>query len=315
MTMAIEGFDVQFEPSLVEEAVLRAIDARPPHERMLFRRERNVFYSIADQERREEQFADLHGRWFSILGLGKKVIEVLEEYPILCRETRRCLVLPVRGQKEESADLLRYEGSGQSDTPKLADIVIWIRPTSLLNEDSFLSLLRRELEHVADMVDPDFGYDPELPRMDSGPSLDNLLRARYRTLWDTNIDGRLLAKGLLPAEVEEVRRREFATAFPMLEGDVETAFERFFRSRRPRHEEFMEFARNPQGSCSRGQNWKKGIRPCPLCRFPSTSFETSAARLPSEVLRSIQSDFPRWYPESGLCQHCADLYSSLSMNK
>jgi hypothetical protein len=57
-------------------------------------------------------------------------------------------------------------------------------------------LLRHELMHVADMLDPAFGYERSLPTSDDGPSADNIVRDRYRVLWDVTIDGRLARAGL-----------------------------------------------------------------------------------------------------------------------
>lgn len=44
----------------------------------------------------------------------------------------------------------------------------------------YTALLRAELLHLADMLDPAFGYAPTLPEMDGGPSAAGLLQDRYR---------------------------------------------------------------------------------------------------------------------------------------
>jgi hypothetical protein len=49
---------------------------------------------------------------------------------------------------------------------------------------------------------------------------------------------------------------------------------------------------------------------CPLCGFPTHAFEAHADRLPPEVVDRIRISFPTWTPSCGLCQQCADLYSS-----
>lgn len=310
LTNKTHDLKVEFEPSLAEEVVLRAIEAQPLPERAAFRRERNDLYRVADQELREVLFRELHGRWFRVLDLGVRIIQVLGEFPILCHGAQRCLVLPARNREEEGADVVREGLQRTCANERRPHIVIRIRSASLLNEETLLPLLRRELGHVADMLDPDFGYHPELPPMDRTPSLDNLLCARYRVLWDTSIDGRLVAKGFLPAEVENLRRREFVATFPMLKDGVDSAFSRFFHLQRPCHRDLLEFAQNPRGGSVPGHRTERAAGPCPLCGFPSTSFYAWGAELPREVVLLIQADFPAWSTESGLCVQCADMYSS-----
>lgn len=239
-----EGLRVEFEPGLSEEAVLRLIETRPSVERTQFRRERDKIYTITDHELKEKRFNELHGRWFSKLGLGAQIFQVLDENQILAQAASRCLVLRARGQKEESADLLAHTTVGGVHLMSRPVVVIKVRTETLLDAEILLPLLRHELRHVADMLDPEFGYDPKLPAS-APPAFDNLLRARYHVVWDATIDGRLTASGHLPAEVESLRYREFTATFTMLADSAETAFRRFFHSPRPRHEEILSFAQNP----------------------------------------------------------------------
>lgn len=55
-------------------------------------------------------------------------------------------------------------------------LVVRLRPQSLLDQGALRTLLRRELLHVADMLDPAFGYLKELPSVDTDPAVLNLLR-------------------------------------------------------------------------------------------------------------------------------------------
>jgi DNA-binding LacI/PurR family transcriptional regulator len=45
------------------------------------------------------------------------------------------------------------------------------------------------LLHIADMVDPAFGYQPAVPEVDGGPTYARLLQDRYRALWDVSVAG------------------------------------------------------------------------------------------------------------------------------
>ena len=155
------------------------------------------------------------------------------------------------------------------------------------------------------MVDPAFGYCPVLPPSAQGPVHDNLIRDRYRILWDTTIDGRLTAQGHLPSDTRERRRNEFCAAFPMLGTEGESEFNRFFRSSNSTHQQLVRFATQP----SPGEETHP-TGSCPLCRFPTHLLETRPGPLPSTLVKRIREDFPTWSPEDGLCPQCADLYRS-----
>jgi len=289
--------DLDFEPRLLEECVLLAIEGVPAAERGQFRRERNAQYELPGEDAREAGFQEMTRRWFMRLGLGNPLIEALEEQPAVLRSVSRTLVLPAISAKEETADL---HESQERDRPVL---VIRLRPTTLANPSRLLLFLRHELQHVADMLDPEFGYQRTSPADGAGPVYENLLRERYRVLWDTTVDGRLSARGLLDPAVEEMRRREFQATFGMLGAAAEECFQRYFRGTRPRHGDLWGFAAQPREGVATA-------RRCPLCRLPSASFHADAESLAPATLSQIRQEFPAWRPELGLCLQCADLYAS-----
>jgi hypothetical protein len=47
---------------------------------------------------------------------------------------------------------------------------------------------------------------------------------------------------------------------------------------------------------------------CPLCQFPTYTFEPQPDRLSTSVIAHIQQDFPAWRPAHGVCPQCAELY-------
>ena len=288
---------VDFEPRLVEECVLLAIEGAAPSERREFRRERNAQYELPGEDSREAGFQEMARRWFMRLGLENPLLEALEEQPAVLRSVSRTLVLPAISAKEETADL---HESQERDRPVLA---IRLRPTTLADPRRLLPFLRHELQHVADMLDPEFAYDRTGPADGAGPVYEKLLRERYRVLWDTTVDGRLSAQGLLDPGVEEMRRGEFQTAFGMLGESAEECFQRFFRGPRPRHGDLWGFAAQLLPGVSTA-------RRCPLCALPSASFHAAPESMAPATLSQIRQEFPAWNPESGLCVQCADLYAS-----
>ena len=52
-------------------------------------------------------------------------------------------------------------------------------------------------------------------------------------------------------------------------------------------------------------------RACPLCNFPTFKWaaEVSAEDEQAKKLQdAIKADFPKWVPEEGACERCAELY-------
>jgi hypothetical protein len=207
--------------------------------------------------------------------------------------------------------------------------VISLEPRRLLDEEGLLAFLRHELFHIADMLDPVFAYEPRLPRGDLGPVHERLLQDRYRVLWDIYIDGRLVHKNWAPSSVRDRRLEEFIRTFPMLADRVEDTFSFFFAGTSLTHADLVTFALNPvtlSGGVSNSSflnsrfeigHSKLAAKPrpqagqrCPLCGFPTYSFDPNPDRLPVEVVAGIRADSPTWQPSLGLCQQCSDLYQS-----
>lgn len=303
---------VEYEPGLVEEAVLVAPRGQP--EERAFRRERDLLYEIRDAEARETAFRKFHVAWFQRLDLGRPVGQALGEQPAIAAGTKRCRIAPARSRQEEGAELfVRAVAAGRSG-PSCRWVVIRLRPQALSAPDALLQFLRHELFHIADMLDSRFGYEPHLPPSPAGPAHERLLQDRYRVLWDTVIDGRLARLGWAPAAVRAERLRDFLRAFPMLGPRTEEAFARFFDGATCAHADLVAFAAR---SDSLGEESPQPRPPspkprpgerCPLCRFPTHAFEADPLGLSAEVIGNILADFPAWEPAHGLCRQCADLY-------
>jgi hypothetical protein len=59
-------------------------------------------------------------------------------------------------------------------------LAVKLTPGSLLDFVRVAPLLRSELLHVEDMLDPDFGYERDLPSFDVDAVYEKLVRDRYR---------------------------------------------------------------------------------------------------------------------------------------
>lgn len=294
-----------FAPDLVEEAVLAAEQALMRREDVqTFRRERDRIYVLPDESEREAAFRSLHLRYFSGLGLGAVVADVLGERSELTSRLDACRIMRALGARDESADLVDALIAGQHGVPTL---IIRLRPATLVEpQDRLRAFLHHELTHVADMLNPAFGYERDLPPSDDGPSADNILRDRYRVVWDTTIDGRLLRAGRMPEAIRQVRWREFSETFGMLNGSCRSAFDRWFDSERTTHGEILAFAASP---AALGAGLRDSTR-CPLCRFPVAALDARVSTLDDHIVAMIQSEQPAWTRDQGICSQCFDLYEA-----
>jgi hypothetical protein len=287
-----ERLDPEFEPRLVEAAVLEAIRGHARERE--FHTERDAVYGLVEPEPREAAFEALHARWFERFGLDRPFHEALAEEPAVARGCARWLVAGARARRDEAADLLIGADVGPS-------LFVRVLSGTVVTRDPLLRLLRRELLHVADMLDPGFGYEATLPRDVAGGARERVVRGNYRILWDVYVDGRLVRRGVLPSTVRGDRIAEFGRAFPHLGTRTEAAFEQFFTAPRLTHAALLAFsAGGPDGA---------PLPECRLCEMPTRDFEPVPATLPDHVLAAIRRDVPAWQPADGLCRRCAEVYA------
>lgn len=295
-------FHVTYDAALVEESVLLAEGRLSATQASIFRATRDRIYDVDDLDEREARFEDLHGRFFLQLGLDRPLHRVLAERPELLLRARGCRVLPAAARREEMADVRSGVGTSAQAAPT---ILIRLRPKSLLDADALSTLLRRELLHVADMLDPAFGYVRELPGGEGDPAALNLLRDRYRVAWDATVDGRLCREGHLGTGTRAARLAEFRSAFPMLMEGVEKTFATWFDGPRPSHAAIVAFIEEPLGPGTADE------ARCPLCRLPTRTLERGPEGLDRDVLLTIERDHPGWHPDQGRCPRCAEVYAAL----
>ncbi len=316
------SFSVEYEPRLVEEAVLGAVELRKVPG---FRGERNRLYEIPDAEEREAAFRKFHAGWFERLDIGAPIWQALHEQSLIPENTGTCIVVRARARRDEGADLFVSPGGEGTGEAERRSVGIRLDPQRLLDAENLLVFLRHEHFHIADMLDPAFAYEPRLPRAELGPAHERLLQDRYRVLWDAYIDGRLVRRGWAPLSTRDHRLQEFNKTFPMLGEQAGEAFARFFDSTSLSHAALVTFAVNPAIVAGAApfhrfpdspvpQRGLHAGQRCPLCGFPTHSFEPEADRLPAQVLAHVRTDFPAWQPTHGLCQQCADLYRSRALD-
>ena len=270
-------------------------------------------YNVTDADERTRRFNDLNQSWFHRLGLAKTIEQALQEQPVVNSLIENCFVVRATQAKEEGAELFVATDRAREKSPRRT-LRILIRAESLIEPNSALTFLRRELFHIADMLDPVFAYEPTLPKAEGGPTYDTLITNRYRVLWDITINGRMSRRGWCDASVREQQFSDFVRAFPVLRERLEELFSAFFDNEQPRHADLARFAFDPRHASGDLQRQAAPGTHCPLCRFPTHAFEPQPGHLGVEVLASLKEDFPNWTPALGLCIQCADLYRSRQMS-
>ena len=301
---------LRYDPGLVEEAVFLAAEGHPEAKR--FHRERDRIYRINHPEERERAFNELHRRWFLRLGLADQIEKAVSEQPLLSSGVNSCLVARAPGKHEEGAELFVNPEEKLSEKERRT-VSVFLRPEFLLDPSALRTFLRHELMHITDMLDPGFGYEPQLPPGEGGPTHDRLLKERYRVLWDATIDGRMVRRGWASDSLRAARLSEFCRTFPMFGQKSESLFSRFFDRDRHTHGELVAFILDPRALTGVPGTPHPGSR-CPLCGFPTYAFDPKPEDLPPEVISQIRRDFPGWHPSQGLCIQCADIYRAHALS-
>jgi hypothetical protein len=296
---------IHYDARLIEEAVFHA--QRDFYISEELGKLRNRIYEIPDADAREDRFNELHRSWFARLGLGKAVEQALQEQTSVLALVNDCFIVYATQAKQEGAELF-VAADKSVDGHARRTLRILLRPESLFNAKSLLTFLRHEIFHIADMLDPAFGYEPTLPKAEGGPTHDTLITNRYRVLWDTTINGRMARRGWLAPPVRQQPLNEFLHAFPMLAEQAEALFNRFYDAEQPKHAELAAFALDPRAASGILIPRSAPATHCPLCKFPTHSYEPAPKDLGDEILTAIREDFPNWQPELGVCSQCAELY-------
>jgi hypothetical protein len=230
---------LECDPQLVETAVFTLLRDGPHAAE--YHAGREACYAVPDEDR-EAAFAAYHREWFERLALAQPVVDIILEYPTVLRGTARQILAPAVRKQDEIAELFAPAVAAEGARPYL---VLRLRPDAFGHPEQIVKVLRRELMHVSDMLDVDFGYDPAPTQFLDSEGVPTVIRDRYRVLWSIFVDARLYRAGHVDAATISRRLEEFYKVFPMLGERRRAVFEAIFAGRAWRHGDFMLFARNP----------------------------------------------------------------------
>ncbi len=300
---------LEYSPSLIEEAVMRFISDR--EEETLFRDERNALYEIEDSEQRDSAFQNFHLSWFAKLALDTPLVESLCSYPHIISKVDRVAIVQAPSKKKEGAELFRKNDKLYTDDEKSTSVLITLTPEQFRKPDRLLDYLRHELQHIEDMLKPEFGYkiDSSNPKVSS--LIDSLFLQRYSVLWDLTVDGRLSNKNWKTSLSKETHFEKFRQTFQLPPDDSLKLFDYFFDNPNPTHEKLEDFAVDPLGWLQNRKNAKDPSKGnCSLCTFSSTDLSTNPELFSEEIIELIQKENPDWKFSDPVCGQCIDIYKS-----
>jgi len=299
---------IEYHPKLVESAVAAATRQDAALERRLHA-VTDPLYALPPGPQREARFQQAYATFFSSLGLERVLTDLLDEQPLIGRLVDRCVVLAAGRTKDESAELFVKRGE-QGGPAQTRSLLIRVCPQSLLDGRRLRPLMGRELLHVADMLDGQFGY--RLESIGGPPSRQNLIRDRYRAVWDSYVEGRLLRAGKVCDSREQELWQAFLRAFGRHgEPPPRQAFDRVFSADELTHVQIFAWAADPDSLCGpgTGQAGRLGEL-CPLCGFPTFDWYEFSAEGGAAVAGVIAGRRPEWRPDRGACRQCAETYAA-----
>lgn len=309
---------VECDPILIEQVVCMLAHRDPSVERRLHRRVDRL-YRVPNPTVRDEQFREAYAKLFLELKLDQPIMSVLNEFPTIANHVERCLIRMVPRQRDEVAELF-HPGEAHAAVERFHRtgglLTIGVRASSFLDPTAFLENLRRELLHIADILDPAFAFERDAllgthPRQ-------NLVRDRYRVFWDLHIEQRLSKRENDPSRLSMLAPRLARVLPDWLPDQIDSASNRIASEPRMTHATLLAWAEDPasllSGDTSRTDSPAQGHGrggDCPLCRF--TTFDWwPIEQVSDELATEIRQRHPAWHTERGLCRRCAETYLAIA---
>ncbi len=238
---------IELDPLLLEEAVFLAMRCQEQTgDQALYRQYRSrvdALYDLpGDRDVKDIAFRDVHAEFFGRLGLEQMLRSRLDEFPPLPQELDRIAFLKAASRKQEGGELFVRHDEKIDHRHQTA--VVRLRAEVFLEPDRLSMLLRRELSHIGDMVDPAFGYRPDLGETGDSVAQHNLIRDRYRVLWDLYVDARLVNTNRAPVAVLKKQEKLLNKVFEgVAERDTGAVFQTVCRAELLTHADLLELAK------------------------------------------------------------------------
>jgi hypothetical protein len=297
---------INFDSTFIEEAIFLLMRTQEGDKRYkdFCREKEEIYQNYLSSDERDNAFKLLNMKYFCHLGLEDFLRNICKDFAPLYNPEIRITVKRVWLRKHEETEL--YVQPHQK-TVYLGILVL--RVLDLIFLESFL---RHELMRISDMLNFDFQYSPYPVLGGRNEIEDNLIRERFRLLWDCYIDARLRGKGFKTVKTAEEQEKEFERQFFFLAPlEREQILDRIHGCESFRQVDLLSWAGDPRSIKTLGEG---GLR-CPLCAFTSFNPIAQWGAETRPVVHEIQKDYPHWEPNQGICPQCFDIYSGkLSAN-
>ncbi|MBI4483554.1 MAG: hypothetical protein HY652_11785 [Acidobacteria bacterium] len=285
---------IRFEPELVEEAVSLELIRREHRGDFVFsesyREMADQIYKDHPAESRTHEFEVLHERFFHRLGLSEGIHHVLRRFPEVKEKLRELTFAKAQGKQRPGLEV-------RNGDPAFARVTL---KSELFGEPhALLRFLAREFLRLSDLLNPHFSGGA-LAAGAGTTRFPELIRQRFRTLWDISLYGRLSRRGEMFVSREECGR-ELKAVFPRLsDSALELMLYKLWDSEDVTQAELQEMARAHSHSNPRTPGAQ-----CPLCHFPTHDWVTEEREA---IVGLIRQDYPDWESSQGICSRCLELY-------
>lgn len=300
------------DPELTERVVFEATRRDPVLSRR-YHREFSQCHCEHDGEARDRAFHALHESWFTELGFRATLLSLIGEFPFVRTRLQRVVFGSLQTRRTEGVELFGKD--------RYLTVVANTTPSLLLDKAAFMIWARHEFQHIDDMLDPAFRFDPSDCPTGSTTAAANRIRDRYAVIWSASIDARLQVVGKAHPMARDRRFAELVRAFGL---DSQTGLDaalaglwKELGATRPTHGTMLAWAREGLPGIGSGDSSTQHRRvfaagaPCPLCRFATYDWAEPGA-ISGQVLGAITADYSDWKEADGICGQCAELYRSRS---
>ncbi len=233
---------IEYEPSLIEQSVLSAARQDAALMRQLHGAT-DPLYQLADSTQQESRFRETYAGFFKRLKLDAILPHLLEERPLIAEQVGRCIARQAANVRKEAAELY-VKDEEESPSPSTRSLFIFVTADSLLKPKELAHRMQSELLHVADMLDHRFRYVKD--SLAGHHPKQNLIRDRYRVLWDIFVEGRLHREGRRDPKDQNSLREQITKVFGRAaNGRAGEAFARVFDAVDLTHGQMLAWAQSP----------------------------------------------------------------------
>jgi hypothetical protein len=294
--------NVVFESSFTEEAVFLAakyninkINGRIIQE---FHRERENIYQNTAAEERDQAFERFYKEYFHSLGVNEIFENIIAEFPLLHHPSVILFFKKVWSKGQEDTELF-VEGG-------LKTVCAALMVNRILQPFCIQAILRHDLLRISDMLDPHFRYAPHINLAGKSELENNLIKDRFRILWDMYIDVRLRKKGYSTLKSVEDYKKAFQEAFFFLkDNERKYIYSKLEGCGGLMQIDLISWAQDVRSIKTLGEG---GLR-CPLCDFTCYEPVRSWSHEALCIAEAVKEKHPQWTIEQGICPQCFDLYS------